>query len=503
MALIDDIRHIATPAMTKSRPFPEAITGTAWDVMEGAPRVDLVDNVMHVPMDDDPHSRCLRIHECAHVKWSPHDAKSDVAERNGVGPNTLNAAEDARVNSLATQAGLDMTAGTVPANLLDATMERLLIARDVKTILELAVCTMGTGDEAVVLRWLVSDKANELHPKIPAIVTTLADRAKRIFEQERFRFLGTVRVAQIIEQFAKRATSLQQTQEARKALDADKQQATDANADANANADADENGEEGQQQTQDSDEGKPDKAPTPEDVVEEMLNANEMALYADEHQYGANSEWMPMETIKVPLSCAHKGALRALRPRPQEQGAIMMFPERMFQDGRMFGVRKKTPGVSILIDVSGSMSFGSEELDALLNALPGSTAAVYSNGKLAVVARRGRRIPNDLIDEVNFSGCNGCDGPALEWLGAQRGPRYWISDGCICGTHGASNEMYLEVAEICHRKRITRVPNVLDLPGVKQQGSGASVRERDSGSRLKPIRRRTAYMNDRRQNWSK
>lgn len=444
--IMEQLRQMSRMSATACRPFPEAIDGEAWSVEEGIPRVDLEGKRLYVPLGADPQERVSRIHELAHIKWTPKMSLSDAARDSNVTPEAMNAAEDGRVNILAMKAGCDLTAGAVDKDMMVLTLNRLVQARNVGRLAEIAAACTGTGDAATVGAWLSSEEARVLHPRIPQLIARLMDTIPGIYQAYEYRFAGTRHVATLVHQAALHAEQAQKIADTRKALDGDDGDGTDGADDAG-------DGEPGSEDENDS--------------ADEILKTAERAVF-DNDKFKSNAVWGEMTVLPTALRFGHAGALRALRPRCEESGALMTRPERMFIDGRIFGVRRRAPGGSILIDVSGSMTFTVEQLDRILDRLPGATVGVYSNHNFALVCRRGRRVSKEDVARYNFSGYNTCDGPALTWLGTQRAPRYWISDGHINGEHGnVGANLYTEVAMTLRRRHIARLDSVEEVPGVK------------------------------------
>jgi hypothetical protein len=91
------------------------------------------------------------------------------------------------------------------------------------------------------------------------------------------------------------------------------------------------------------------------------------------------------------------------------------------------------PAGTILIDASGSMG----SFDFIVEQMrrePGATIAYYNassgKGKLFIYAKDGWRADGEL---PSAGGGNAVDGPALDWLLQQDGPRIFITDRCFCG----------------------------------------------------------------------
>ncbi|MEI6084205.1 MAG: hypothetical protein WCS70_07880 [Verrucomicrobiota bacterium] len=92
---------------------------------------------------------------------------------------------------------------------------------------------------------------------------------------------------------------------------------------------------------------------------------------------------------------------------------------RQLIDGKVFRHVRHGKGGAVLIDASGSMSLGNEDVQKILNAAPGCTVAVYSgnthDGVLRVLAQDGRQVDAQYIG-APAGGANVVDGPALQWL---------------------------------------------------------------------------------------
>lgn len=155
------------------------------------------------------------------------------------------------------------------------------------------------------------------------------------------------------------------------------------------------------------------------------------------------------------------------RTRLTDAGSVIRRPERMLTDGMTFAQRRNARDVvgAVLIDNSGSMSFSSEQVEELMLAAPGVIVAHYSgggSGMLTIAAKDGKRV--DTPDLEPRYGGNCVDGPALDWLGTQAGPRVWISDGWVTGQNcGMTTGLVNQAIEKCTNYNITRVPTLEQL----------------------------------------
>lgn len=95
--------------MERILPIPELLSESPYKVTGSTEhaRTDVVNNTMEVPVDDSPNSRYTRIHELAHVKWTPPLTPEAWAKRVGTRADLMQIAEDARINMLTALAGVE------------------------------------------------------------------------------------------------------------------------------------------------------------------------------------------------------------------------------------------------------------------------------------------------------------------------------------------------------------------------------------------------------------
>jgi len=123
---------------------------------------------------------------------------------------------------------------------------------------------------------------------------------------------------------------------------------------------------------------------------------------------------------------------------------------------------KGVGGGTVLIDNSGSMSFGAGEVAQIVHDIPFATIASYNGrgtrGTLFILAKNGRMAEPEAIEQSSIGCGNIVDYQSLLWLKTQREPRVWISDG---GVTGALDRSYVGITSACHdivkKNRITRV----------------------------------------------
>ena len=133
---------------------------------------------------------------------------------------------------------------------------------------------------------------------------------------------------------------------------------------------------------------------------------------------------------------------------------------RILTDKKVFTRRKKIAGGSVMIDFSGSMGWGRDEVREVIRLLPASTIAGYTgyaggmgeyHGDIRVLADKGKYDDN-AIDRLREHGNNNIDLDALKWLAQQDEPRIWVSDQQVIGVKdGYATTLKSELlAEISH-----------------------------------------------------
>jgi hypothetical protein len=200
-----------------------------------------------------------------------------------------------------------------------------------------------------------------------------------------------------------------------------------------------------------------------EDEDEQELDELMMEMLAEESSYVSHDrgsrEVGLMQIDKPALSVPVRPDRHARGKRSAEEGDVLRDATRLLTDGRIFAGRRRKVGGSVLVDASGSMHWDTEALIEVVSSAPAATVGVYSGqggrGMLRVVAKRGRRVPDELV-RTPMRG-NEVDIPALEWLGKQPGPRVWLSDGQVCGS-GMDTSFLLGMAlKLCRMHDIRRV----------------------------------------------
>lgn len=423
----------------KQIPFPGLIDGNPWVVEEGSgpiyiDRSDIAGEggVMHVPLDDDDLARKFRLHEEAHVAWTPEADVSDVAAEE----LTINACEDARIVSLLNLNDpewqrLNYGVDTMPTRFVEdykrefSLLARKLSGADLKAsekpirVLDAArtlAATYGTYEWQHVQKALagagldwITQQVEELHerfierPEIPSFDDTL-DYA---------------------EELERRMNELEQSLWTDNAILAEF----------------------------------------------EMPGRLEMPGLDDDD--GQPHRWGEMEIQRVPLPAKLRGD-PSRRPMATDLGYVPRYMHRTLTDQRVFARRRKKRKYqgTVVIDHSGSMGLTGSQVDKILRRWPAVTIATYSGwsgsrkkggGILRIVASKGRRADDEHL--LRPAGQGNCvDGPALDWLGRQKGPRVWISDGHVSGKGEDFRPWFrVDAARKMKRFRIIRIDGVQQL----------------------------------------
>jgi hypothetical protein len=139
-----------------------------------------------------------------------------------------------------------------------------------------------------------------------------------------------------------------------------------------------------------------------------------------------------------------------------------VLPQRIFMKRRPV-----QPGGAIIIDASGSMRLGADDIIAIIDNAPMATVALYSGndneyapvGTIFVVSKDGfRRDRDSVVAYVNgrMHG-NSIDLEAIEWLLQQGGPRTMVTDKVFCGSQYNS----IAYAKLGEAERVGDITTVL------------------------------------------
>jgi hypothetical protein len=420
------------------KPMPEILPRGegAWDVRHHPVGgfTNIPNRVMRVELDDNPQAENVRRHEMAHAMWSPDLPPNDP----DLPMDILQSVEDMRMHhKLTYDAGLDLGQGFMGDQLMRKYQETLLYPdTGMREILLPLVSMAHTGDWSqlsdALSEAIINDQVDPERKELLNEASSLAFKTMQRMMSTRAAGGPTFDTTLNITRWLERMLG---PYEAPKDYRKPKP------------------GEE---------EGEEDKK-----KLEKML---EEAVSAIKEQSGTEIGWTDMEIKEDDLTERLPAYLFKNKRRAVDEGLVPRNLYRTYIDQKIFSTSKRVPGMSILFDCSGSMSWDRNVLMETIKIAPASTVATYASGSgndgmLYIMARKGRRVSDELVKTGNkyLGHGNGCDGPALRWLGTQLKPRIWVSDGQVVGTVNGSQGMHPahreEVAAICKTFGIVRVPH--------------------------------------------
>lgn len=184
---------------------------------------------------------------------------------------------------------------------------------------------------------------------------------------------------------------------------------------------------------------------------------------------GSGALWVRSIPGATRLDVAHRGKIGARR-RPSSTGTKIGKMSRLLTDPdrRVFTTRQRAIDALLVLDLSGSMSWSTEELDEVIEAARGAVVVGYSSSDRGddprpntwLLAKDGRRVRT--LPDV--PGGNGCDGTALEYAvnryRRRAGmPVLWVSDGRVTGRTSSSEALGRDMIARLRRHRVTQVDN--------------------------------------------
>lgn len=459
-------REVRAKRVKRIFPLPEAVpTGKgsanvteAWKIRPeresptGSPSTGIERGEMFVPLTDDDVARCVRAHEVAHVRWSPARPPVDLPQ------DIVQAVEDARIHTLLGMNGVDMSAGVHDPATLAAKLAPMLAdpVANLRPLTLALTAVHGTGTDAV-LREVVK----QTHQAATGAACAALGEA----------WVHSTKAAKALTEVRKRPTFEDTRRVAAMLRDLlaapDAEAAKDDAATARREAD-DAAAKEAARETK----TRAHAAEEEDDAREERTGARVAAKGS-----GSGARWGTMTVHRPPLvqRLPPKWAIR--KGRPAETGDLPKRYERYCVDMAVFTQRKRGRRGTVLVDMSGSMRLSAKQVLEILDAAPAARVAGYSGGGergvLRIFAARGRRVADAHVSPPCVGG-NVVDGPALQWLAKQKGPRIWVSDAGVTGVDDVpSSALTAEALRIKRMGAIVRVPQPEDAAVIlRRHGKG-------------------------------
>jgi hypothetical protein len=410
-------------------PLPEAVDphGTGpWGIEPShpyTPRIFLKHRLLQVPLDDSDHARFMRDHELGHLRWS-HKHPDSVSRRHKIHLDVLQAVEDARINTKLEQLAIDTGSGALPAEVATAVAKNLLRRGDMRTVVLTMVAAQGCGANQEHFRSIF-----EVHPQGANVIQLAEMSRKALWANGDPKFRDTIRVAKWLQLMLENVESLE-------SLSLRRWKAAGSGA---------------------------------------TTGFDQALGIAKQHGFTRRSTtkvpWGKMKIEAPPRVRRVDGYLGRGRIASDE-GTVPRNIHRQLVDGRVFQRVRRKRGGTVLIDCSGSMSLGTDDLKRILEHSPGASVAAYSgnvrDGVLRVLAAEGRQVDNQWI-AAPAGGANVIDGPALQWLAKQSRPRIWVSDGQVTGVNDRMSGINaLECSAVCRQRSIARCNDVAESVKVLQ-----------------------------------
>ena len=436
-----DVQVVATPEWVVNgrrdrRLVPDIIEG--WEtVVSRASRgecfTDFGNRIIAVPAGDGVKARAARLHELAHAQFSPADFPPAIANQVGVRMSSIRSAEEMRVNVLLSRSHetrgviVELSDGT-EASMADDVVEREAWSEAV----QLLATTYGTKAFRNVKRRLKLNKAWREN------VETVKQKLDRFVKHYHLNYKGSTEPVEV--NYPRGVHGRASVFIPRDFLDATMPLANLIEDLCNESffrksAEALPEGEIGEQG------GKPDIS----------------ALHD-----GWETLFMGYAPLTEPAS-----SFMGRKRRPSVVGKTIRHPERLLTDPERRVFTQDLRGASgiVVVDSSGSMSLTHEQLVAILKASPGCTVIAYSHSRHGrpnsyVLAHKGRRVTEEVLNDLSLGAGNGVDLPALRWAIRQRKtPKefiLWITDGMVTGRSDRHhNDLVKECANFVHKHRIS------------------------------------------------
>jgi hypothetical protein len=492
MTIIEEVHN-------KNRPMPEIFTRHdirntgGWDVgnvraVRGEPYITVAGRIMRVPLDDSQLARAIRAHEQIHVKVSPQDLQPYITDVTGEG--AVRAAEEARVNLIASMLGFPMKSLVTGSEKFDGELLADNGAWPEAVYAVAASVHTGSLNPLIVgIRRIAPVWADILRDIAKEIVTFQKKQIKEIKKSmhganstpdssalQRYgntdtnynseTIIGmnfTIELAMLLESIASMPVPEQAQEEPEEAPadsgDDDSEEGEDSEELVEQKGETNVSSKEGGLQDDGKDKELKEKA---EHIDRKDIQKKAKEIMDTGIARKGVGEWLPVRLKHVPLTLTVPGAIG----RKRVASNVGRNPRRMHRmltdpDRRIFDKYVKASGGVVLIDVSGSMSLSKEEVRAMMEAAPGCTVIAYSTGwdgdNTYILADKGK-----MCDKLpRFRGGNGNDLPAIQYAVSRRtskkAPVIWVTDGMVyrpscggvydeteCAKYAQKNQVHME-----------------------------------------------------------
>ena len=438
----------------KPTPAPEIIAPGDWKITEVPPEAGHMGfasrghGEMVVPLGESPLDAAIRLHELAHIKWSP----DEVPNIQGLNRMFILGNEDYRVNWLMRQnmaefqerIRFDFQYGE-EANYADT--KAACLRKDYGGLAAVRIASSGLATaqekDAAIIR---CQQEGLIEPEIAGRITRAVDIARDILKSDPYNFDTTVRAAQAMQAII---DGIMTKKTAGNEFDAMVEDAADemiSSLDAEALAEL---------------LGAIDRKDT--DAMDRAIKKMK-SLPSDFGGTGSGgNRWGKLKIVHKPLSIRTHTRKISRKKRSDKMGSVPRSIHRWNTDQKIFSRRYREYGGAVLIDQSGSMGLTPEQVVAIIEVSPSVVVAGYSGisdyGTLQIHSAKNLTVKPH---EMHLSGAgNIVDGPALHWLGKQMMPRIWVSDGYVTGIGDMpAPNLTREAAALCKKYHIIRVGNL-------------------------------------------
>lgn len=431
----------------------------------GIPHTDIHNRKMVAPHGADDLDRVIRGHEMMHAKVSPTPGEMMAwIGREVATQGSLIAVEEARVNTLCTRVGIPVDKYLTDGSEKNAG-KKLADAGDITGLVHGAVACAGTVGGKEFIKGVRSSNKN-----LAKLMASIQKEVMKNLNGVHQSVLAAVADGDVPGGFAQVERIAEWVDRLIEKMEEERKEQDRRDKEDSRSSDDTEDGEE-DESSEDSDTDKKGsesatkkprtKKPSPKrDLTDPTKHSRP--------DRGTIPAWGSLRIRKLPMPEATRGNLGRKRVA-SDTGKNPRRMHRYLTDRKVFDRTSRGMGGVVIIDASGSMSFGHNDIREIVEAAPGCTVAMYTETmyselpNLWVLAEKGRICKRD--DMPTHRAGNVVDLPALKWAVSKRqrssAPVVWVSDGGVTGVgdsgHAALNRA---CAKYIRQQRIIMVPNV-------------------------------------------